>query len=119
MSDTEIEAMAGRTAYNPWRVSIENILTGDNYLRSSEWHDLLADLDRLYALETNADAIRAAERERAAAWVDARREAFCQEHGSIDPDTGALEFGRGPRAEAKTEYVGELEEIAAAIRALK
>ena len=66
MSDTEIEAMAGRTAYNPWRVSIENILTGDNYFRSSEWHDLLADLDRLYALETNADAIRAAERERAA-----------------------------------------------------
>lgn len=59
-----------------------------------------------------------AERERCAAWVDARRSAFCEEHGSIDPDTGALEFGRGAHAEAKAEYVGELEEIAAGLRAL-
>lgn len=62
---------------------------------------------------------RAAERERCAAWVDARRDAFCSQHGSIDPDTGTLEFGRGAHAEAKLEYVGELEEIAAAIRDLK
>ena len=60
-----------------------------------------------------------AERARCAAWVDARRSAFCEEHGSIDPDTGALEFGRGAHAEAKAEYVGELEEIAAGLRALK
>jgi hypothetical protein len=64
------------------------------------------------------DAAVAAERERCAAWVDARRDAFCEEHGSIDPSTGALEFGRGPHAEAKSEYVGELEEIAAGLRAL-
>jgi hypothetical protein len=63
------------------------------------------------------DAV-AAERERCAAWVDARRDAFCEEHGSVDPDTGTLEFGRGAHSEAKSEYVGELEEIAAGLRAL-
>lgn len=63
--------------------------------------------------------LQAAERERCAAWVDARRDAFCEGHGSIDPDTGTLEFGRGAHAEAKSEYVGELEEIAAGLRALR
>ena len=57
--------------------------------------------------------------EDAAAWVEARRDAFVAEHGSTDPDTGTLEFGRGAHAEAKTEYVGELEEIAHGLRNLK
>ena len=39
-----------RQPHNPWRASIENILTGDNYFRAAEWHELLADLDRLYAM---------------------------------------------------------------------
>jgi len=56
--------------------------------------------------------------EDAAAWVEARRDAFVAEHGSTDPDTGALEFGRGAHAEEKAEYVGELEEIAAGLRSL-
>ena len=64
------------------------------------------------------DAAVSAERERCAAWVDARRDAFVNDNGSIDPDTGALEFGRGVQAEVKSEYVGELEEIAASLRAL-
>lgn len=70
-------------------------------------------------LRAHIAAAVAAERERCAAWVDARRDAFCEEHGSIDPDTGTLEFGRGAHAEAKSEYVGELEEIAAGLRALR
>ena len=57
--------------------------------------------------------------EDAARWVDRRRDAFCDEHGSIDPDTNALEFGRGLHAEAKQEHVGELEEISEGLRALK
>jgi hypothetical protein len=56
--------------------------------------------------------------EDAAAWVDARRDAFAAEHGSIDPDTGTLEFGRGAHAEGKAEYVAELDEIADALRVL-
>ena len=68
-------------------------------------------------LEEFARRIEAAERERCAAWVDARRDAFCADHGSIDPETGTLEFGRGAHAEAKSEYVGELEDIAAGLRA--
>ena len=70
-------------------------------------------------LEDFATRIEAAVRERCAAWVDARRDSFVAEHGSIDPDTGTLEFGRGAHAEAKSEYVGELEEIAAGLRVLK
>lgn len=74
-------------------------------------------LEETAAIAEHFMAQRDAERERCAAWVDARRDAFCEEHGSIDPDTGALEFGRGAHAEAKSEYVGELEEIAAGLRA--
>jgi len=44
-------------------------------------------------------------------WVKKRRDDFINAHGSTDPDTGTLEFGSGRHAEAKVEYVGELEEI--------
>ena len=71
----------------------------------------------LYTAGQLAAAVAAAV-ERCAKWVDARRDAFCEEHGSIDPDTGCLEFGRGDHAQAKDEYVGELEEIAAGLRSL-
>lgn len=54
----------------------------------------------------------------AAAWVRKRQENYLAEHGSICPDTGAVEFGRGPSAETKSEYVGELEEIIEGIEAL-
>lgn len=86
-----------------------------------ELDDMLTPLDRsLRALMWPVwQGAMAAGLERCAAWVDARRDAFCEEHGSIDPDTGTLEFGRGPHAAAKDEYVGELEEIAAGLRALK
>ena len=56
--------------------------------------------------------------EKAAAWVRKRQEDYLSEHGSIDSDTGAVEFGRGPSAEAKSDYVGELEEIIEGIKAL-
>lgn len=35
--------------YNPWRESLENCIEGDNYLRGSEYRDLIAALDRGYA----------------------------------------------------------------------
>lgn len=51
--------------------------------------------------------------ETAARWVEARMHAYIDEHGSRDPDTGAVEFpGNGG------EYVGDLMEIAEGIRAL-
>ena len=63
-------------------------------------------------------AATAAATERCAAWVDCRRLEFCFQHANHDPHNGAVEFGRGPHAEAKAEYVGELEEIAEGLRAL-
>ena len=54
----------------------------------------------------------------AVAWIEQRRDDFIAEHGATDPDTGALEFGRGAHAEAKVEYVGELNEIIEGLRAL-
>ena len=44
-------------------------------------------------------------------WVQKRLDAFIAAHGVVEPDTGALSFGRGPHAHAKSEYVAELEEI--------
>lgn len=52
--------------------------------------------------------------ETAAKWVEKRCDAYVGEHGSSDPETGAVEFpGDGE------EYVGELMEIADGLRALK
>lgn len=67
------------------------------------------------AAPPTAQARLAAEemRERCAQWIDDLRDDYVSEHGSYDPSTGATEFpGNGE------EYVGELEEIAEAIRAL-
>lgn len=34
--------------HNPWRQSLENCMTGDNFLRTQEWLDLIEELDDLY-----------------------------------------------------------------------
>lgn len=52
--------------------------------------------------------------EAAAKWVDQQREAFDNEHGCLDPDTGAFEFSN----EAQHDYSFTLYEIAEGIRAL-
>lgn len=62
--------------------------------------------------------IEAAMREKCAAWVDKRREAFDAENGYEDSETGAFEYGIGPHAQAKEEYSTELYEIAEGIRAI-
>lgn len=36
--------------HNPWRTSLENCISGDNYLRASEYCDLIEELDELYRL---------------------------------------------------------------------
>lgn len=54
--------------YNPWRESLENCITGDNYLRSAEYDDLIQELDRLYSI--------VAERDRLAAECEALRAAL-------------------------------------------
>ncbi len=64
------------------------------------------------------DAGRADGIKSAADWVEKRRLDFEREHGSIDTETGALEFGTGGHAQLKEEYVGELAEIEEGIRAL-
>lgn len=56
--------------------------------------------------------------EKAARWVDRRRDEYEDEHGTVDPETGSLEFGRGPSGQAKRDYVETLWEIAEGIRAL-
>jgi hypothetical protein len=52
--------------------------------------------------------------EAAARWVEARRDAYVEEHGSYDPETGGTDL---PAAGA--EYVGELDEIIEGLRAIK
>lgn len=36
--------------HNPWRASLENCISGDNYLRASEYRDLIEELDDMYRL---------------------------------------------------------------------
>lgn len=97
----------------PADVCADGCATVPNYPHRSGTNLLTFDQARQMLAHVLADVATA---EDAAAWVEARRDAFVQEHGSIDPGTGALEFGRGAHAEAKAEYVGELEEIAAGLR---
>lgn len=54
----------------------------------------------------------------AAAWVQRRLDNYLSTHGTLDPDTGAIEFGRGAADEAAQEYVGELMEIIDGIKGL-
>lgn len=52
--------------------------------------------------------------EAAARWVESRRNAYMDEHGSYDPETGGTDL---PASGA--EYVGELDEIIEGLRAIK
>jgi arylsulfatase A-like enzyme len=36
--------------HNPWGDSLNNCISGDNYLRGSEYRDLISELDALYRL---------------------------------------------------------------------
>ncbi len=64
--------------HNPWRTSLENCMTGDNFLRTQEWHDLIEELDDLYryrcgqhsALQDAYAQGREDEREDIAAWLE-------------------------------------------------
>lgn len=51
-------------------------------------------------------------------WIEKRAGEYLVQHSYIDPDTGAVEFGTGRHAQAKREYVSELEEIIEGLRAL-
>ncbi|GLY59707.1 hypothetical protein Pcaca05_05650 [Pectobacterium carotovorum subsp. carotovorum] len=53
--------------------------------------------------------------EAAAKWLDKQREAFDNEHGRHDPDTGTFEFGN----DAQLEHSSTLAELAEGIRALQ
>ncbi|GJL37540.1 hypothetical protein TUM17576_43600 [Enterobacter hormaechei] len=61
------------------------------------------------SIPTYRDGIQAA-----ASWVDKQREAYDNEHGRHDQDTGAFEFGN----DAQLEYSSTLADIADGIRAL-
>lgn len=41
---------------NPWRAALENCISGDNYLRASEYRELIEELDALYRLRAAAPA---------------------------------------------------------------
>ncbi|RPH39393.1 MAG: hypothetical protein EHM87_24165 [Burkholderiales bacterium] len=43
--------------YNPWRESLENCISGDNYLRASEYRSLIEELDDLYRLRAAPPAL--------------------------------------------------------------
>jgi hypothetical protein len=56
--------------------------------------------------------------ELAVRWLEMRRDDYVHEFGSYDPETGATEYGRGAKGQAREEYVAEIEEVIEGIRAL-
>jgi hypothetical protein len=51
VNDPDVRALwAAVDLHNPWRDSLENCISGDNYLRASEYRELIAELDDLYRL---------------------------------------------------------------------
>jgi hypothetical protein len=51
VNDPDVRALwAAVDLRNPWRASLENCISGDNYLRASEYRDLIMELDDLYRL---------------------------------------------------------------------
>jgi hypothetical protein len=46
--DAQQQGPAISDFHNPWRTSLENCISGDNYLRASEYRDLIEELDELY-----------------------------------------------------------------------
>jgi len=103
-----------------WVHSTGETPRADGYRKDAECQEAAGEIERLRAALTVAQELAAhyAERERCAAWVDARRDAYCADFGAVDPSTGTLEFGRGSHAEAKHDYVSDLIEIADGLRAL-
>ena len=91
------------------------------YVYSKDFDRVTAERDalqqRLTAADERADVLEgllANAYETAAKWVEKRCDDYVNEHGSIDPETGTVEFpGDGE------EYVGELMEIAEGLRAIK
>lgn len=75
------------------------------YIAEKVWHA---------ALTQQPESEPVAGVEAAAQWVEARRDAYIEEHGSYDPDTGVTEYpGDG------AEYLEELDDIAEGIRSLR
>lgn len=61
--------------HNPWRESLENCISGDNYLRAQEYSDLIEELDDLYRLRAMHDAAPTVEAQ-PVAWMDDFGNAF-------------------------------------------
>ncbi|WP_070108637.1 hypothetical protein [Burkholderia plantarii] len=56
--------------------------------------------------------------EAVATMLDKKADDYADEFGSVDPDTGALEFGTGSHAEVKRDYHSSLIELADEVRAM-
>lgn len=50
----DLDKLEAPKPYNPWRESLENCISGDNYLRSSEYQDLIEYIDSLLAERATA-----------------------------------------------------------------
>lgn len=73
--------------HNPWRASLENCISGDNYLRSSEYHKLIEELDDLYRMRLAAPQAQQPLTDEGIAWLwswsassDAEQTATTQQH---------------------------------------
>lgn len=68
--------------------------------------------------DREAEAVRAAVLEQVAAMLDEKADDYANECGNVDPDTGALEFGRGWQGEVREDSYNTLRELADEVRAM-
>ena len=80
------------------------------------WHGTMGDL-RAAIIE--AASVRDAALEEAANKLQAKADDYAQEYGWVEPDTGALVFGRGEHAEIKSDTYNLMCELADEVRAMK
>lgn len=56
MADLTPERLEHLRKINPWRMFIENCISGDNYFRSSEYYQLMEELDAFYEAKPVCDS---------------------------------------------------------------
>jgi hypothetical protein len=89
------------------------------YLATEHWNEgWNACLDATPPAQAEPSAQEPAGIKLAVRWLEMRRDDYVHEFGSYDPETGATEYGRGAKGQAREEYVAEIEEVIEGIRAL-
>ncbi|WP_052198375.1 hypothetical protein [Pectobacterium fontis] len=119
--DAEIELESDASASQPIKAEIYELVAQawklipqSDDLATAAWHSAASVFLRGYPRNLTCQPSYRDGIEAAANWIDTQREAFDNEHGWHDPDTGTFEFGN----DAQLEHSSTLAELSKGIRSL-